>query len=190
MKIIITESQNNKVKEALLEMINAYGFESVAESQGISKLKLAKMLKLEIDVFNAEDNIPVFNNFITELVNSNNQYENCRLSYDSYFGYYLEWECDFVENDKVYQTNTWATPYTDIKYETPVESSYTKVYMLEDGEELANYETGGQYVSHFKNKSKFKNVDDLIDWFENEYKPKTYKIILNQLKKIKKDYET
>jgi hypothetical protein len=55
---------------------------------------------------------------------------------------------------------------------------------------LADYETGGQYTSEFKNKSKFKNVDDLIDWFENEYKPKTYKIILNQLKKIKKDYET
>jgi hypothetical protein len=101
----------------------------------------------------------------------------------------LEWECDFVENDKVYQTNTWATPYDDGKYETPVESSYTKVYMLEDGEELTDYETGGQYTSEFKNKSKFKNVDDLIDWFENEYKPKTYKIILNQLKKIKKDYE-
>jgi tRNA G10 N-methylase Trm11 len=188
MKIIITESQNNKVKEGLLEMINEYGFDNTAKSLGMSKLKLAKMLKLEIDVFNIEDTIPVFKNFITELVDSNNQYQNCRLSYSSTFGY-LEWECDFVENDKVYQTNTWATPYDDGKYETPVESSYTKVYMLEDGEELADYETGGQYTSEFKNKSKFKNVDDLIDWFENEYKPKTYKIILNQLKKIKKDYE-
>ena len=189
MKIIITESQKNNLRDRLLELINDYNsFVYAAESLGMSKLKLAKMLKLEIDVFNAEDNIPVFNNFITELVNSNNQYENCRLSYDSYFGY-LEWECDFVENDKVYQTNTWATPYNDAKYETPVESSNTKVYMLEDGEELADYETGGQYVSYFKNKSSFKNVDDLIDWFENEYKPKTYKIILNQLKEIKKDYE-
>jgi hypothetical protein len=61
--------------------------------------------------------------------------------------------------------------------------------MLEDGTKLDEYEVGGQYISEFENKSSFENVDDLIDWFENKYKPKTYEIILNQLEQIKQDYE-
>jgi superfamily I DNA/RNA helicase len=188
MKIIISESQKNKVKEALLELINKYGFDNTAESQGMSKLKLAKMLELEIDVFNAEDNIPVVENFLTELIDLNDEYQNCKLSYQSHFGY-LEWECNFVENDKVYQTTTWATPFYDGQYSTQVDSNSAEVYMLEDGTKLDEYEVDGQYISEFENKSSFENVDDLIDWFENKYKPETYEIILNQLEQIKQDYE-
>jgi hypothetical protein len=43
-----------------------------------------------------------------------------------------------------------------------------------------------EYSDKLKSPTEFENVDKLIDWFNNVYKPETYKIIKEHVKKFRK----
>jgi rRNA-processing protein FCF1 len=45
-----------------------------------------------------------------------------------------------------------------------------------------------EYSTGIHSPSEFKNVDELISWFENEYKPVVYKAIKRHLKEFKEKY--
>jgi hypothetical protein len=44
------------------------------------------------------------------------------------------------------------------------------------------------YIKKMESPTEFKNIDELIRWFENEYKPTVYKTIKIHLKFFKEKY--
>ena len=187
MKIIITESQKNKLREGLLELINEYGFESVAESQGMSKLRLAKMVDLPIYSESNNDNEVIVRQLLKDLVEIDDVYNECGLSYDSFSGT-INWVCSFDEGNKTIFSLTYATPYygDSESFMTPV--STDEFTVVKDGETEEYGSMSNDYWTSIHSPSEFKNVDKLIHWFENDYKLGIYKTIKTHIKDFKERY--
>lgn len=187
MKIIITESQKNKLREGLLELINEYGFESVAESQGMSKLRLAKMVDLPIYSESNNDNEIVVRQLLKDLVEIDDVYNECDLIYDS-FSRTIQWNCRFDDGNKTIFSLTYATPYygDSESFMTPV--STDEFTVVKDGETEEYGSMSNDYWTSIHSPSEFKNVDKLIHWFENDYKLGIYKTIKTHIKDFKERY--
>jgi hypothetical protein len=186
MKIIITESQKNKLREGLLELINEYGFKSVAESQGMSKLRLAKMVDLPIYSESNNDNEVIVRQLLKDLVEIDDVYNECDLIYDS-MSRSIHWSCRFDDGEQIIKTLTYATPYYNDNDMTPVETNEFEVIKDEEKEEEYG-SMSNDYWTSILSPTEFNNVDKLIDWFENDYKPVVYKTIKRHLKDFKERY--
>jgi hypothetical protein len=186
MKIIITESQKNNVKKGLLELINLYGFKSVAESQGMSKLQLAKMVDLPIkgDTF-FDKNEVVVGQLLKDLVNLDDVYNECDLIYDFMSGT-IHWNCTFNDGEQIINTLTYATPYYNDNNMTPVDTDEFEV--IKDGESETYGGMSNEYSTGIHSPTEFENVNVLIKWFEDDYKPVVYKAIKRHLKEFKEEY--
>jgi len=185
MKIIITESQKEQLKQELTNLVNEVGFNEAAGNLNLSKIKLAKITDLSIvgDTFHDYNEI-VVGDLLGELVDKNEQYKNCTISYFRREGL-VEWSCNWVdENDVVeYETTSWATPYWDSKDSTQIDMANVKVH-----KDQQYYDTTSEFVNEFDCPEEFKNIGELIEWFDNEYKSKVYEFIKLQLEKFKDDY--
>jgi|694.fasta_scaffold138347_4 hypothetical protein len=181
MKIIITENQKNETEETLIDEINERGFMSAAQHFGLSLMKLAKLSNIGIEAHSDEENIPMVEDFLEELVNRNNVYNNCKINYESGFISVISWECNFNFDNKDYIVFGYATPYEDGSYETIVEIGKITI----DGD-TENFFT--ELEDTFKNPQYFSNIKELVDWFENTYKPKTYEIFVKLFDKYIIEY--
>ena len=177
-----------ELRKSLLELVNQYGFYDSAESQGISKLRLAKMVDLPIKSHGNNDNEIVVRQLLKELVEINDVYNECELSYDSFSGT-INWVCSFDEGNKTIFSLTYATPYYDEDddyYMTTVETN--EIDVVKDGEKEEYGSMSSIYWNSIPSPSEFKNVDKLIHWFENDYKLGVYKAIKTHLKDFKERY--
>ena len=186
MKIIITESHKNKVREGLLELINQFGVESVAESQGMSRLQLAKMVDLPIkgDTFFKKNEI-IVGQLLKELVETNKVYNECDLIYD-FMSRTIHWICTFDEGNQMINTLTYATPYYYDNNMTPIETD--EFVVIKDGEKETYGRMSDNYWTSIHSPTEFENVNALIKWFEEDYKLVTYDAIKIQVTGFKKDY--
>lgn len=182
MKIIITESQKEQLKQELTNLVNEVGFNEAADNLNLSKIKLAKITNLPIvgDTFHDYNEI-VVGDLLGELVDRNEEYKNCTISYFRREDI-IEWSCEWTdENDVVeYITNTYATPYWDNSRSTSIDLGSVRVF-----ETQQYYDTVGEYLNDFDCPKEFNNVNELIEWFDNEYKPKVYELIKGQLERFK-----
>jgi hypothetical protein len=115
------------------------------------------------------------------LVNRNNVYNNCKINYESGFISVISWECNFNFDNKDYIVFGYSTPYEDGSYETTVEIGKITI----DGD-TENFFT--ELEDTFKNPQYFSNIKELVDWFENTYKPKTYEIFVKLFDKYIIEY--
>lgn len=188
MKIIITESQlelinENRVSETLRDEIKEFGLYKTAEKFSMSNIQLAMKSNIEIigsdkDVI-SENDVTV-DDLLKELIKMNQQYKNCKLYYYS-MSSHIEWECEWENEDDVIEVKTSAdaTPYKygksiplfvfDLTYYDKQRKYYpknlTNILVKENGENICP--------------DKFENVNDLIYWFDNVYKPIVYKNIFS-----------
>jgi hypothetical protein len=173
--------------EELRKLVNEYGFYDIAESQGMSKLKLAKMVDLPIKSHSNNDNEIFVRQLLKELVEIDDVYNECDLIYNSFSGT-INWSCRFDDGNQIINTLTYATPYfnEDDTGRTPIETDEFEVIKDDEKEEYGTM--SGIYFNTIHSPSEFKNVDKLIHWFENDYKLDVYKTIKTHLKDFKERY--
>jgi hypothetical protein len=70
---------------------------------------------------------------------------------------------------------------------TPIDTDEFEV--IKDGESEDYGGMSNEYSTVIDSPTKFNNVDELISWFENEYKPVVYKAIKRHLKQFKEEYK-
>jgi hypothetical protein len=177
MKIIISEEQLDKMKSKLTTLVNKVGFDEAANMLGISELKLFKLVDFGIN------ELGVYNLF-TIIVEENNVYKECEINID-YFeeGYGVHWlyEVD-IDGGKLFVVSM-ALPEFD-KGKVYVDNSHS---FVEGVDIFGNGHNGIEYnvkMSDYNIPTDFDSIDDMMNWYKNEYLPKTYEIIKEQAKEI------
>lgn len=180
MKIIISE---NKFIKTIKKLFDEEGFEETANTIGISRIKLAKMLNLSIkgDDFYNMDEVTAYM-FTRELVEMNKKYENCDISYNAGGG---RWVCFWDNDGEKLDTLSYSTPY-HAGNSTPVQTDYLS---STDGEWSYDSRSDDESYESFENPDGFNNVDELVEWFESVYLPTTYEMIKNHYDLLLPKYE-
>ena len=184
MKIIITEDQMDKFIQKMKNTIEKYGFLNTVKMIGIDKLKLAKLTELPVkgDTFQASNEI-VVGDLLGDIVKESPNYKTCELDFDR-FSKSVRWDCKLKDEDNYYNISVYATPYWVSDKITPVELIYAEVTPINSPEDKNEYD-GLSYYNQFDCPSSYNNVNELIDWFENTYKPQTYSEIVDLVKRFK-----
>jgi hypothetical protein len=185
MKIIITESQKEELENEYAEGIRKRGFLETADLHSLKKLMLAKLSGLPIkgDTFHNENEITV-GNLLRDLVNRNREYETCTLHYEGMSGI-VEWDCKFMDDENYYRLTIAATPYWDGHNTTPIDMFNVEVTPINSPEDKREFDTTIDYFNEFECPESFENASKLVDWFKDEYIPKTYDIIVESYKEFK-----
>lgn len=187
MKIIITEDQMDKFTSKFRGLIEKHGFVEVSEMMGINKLKLAEMSGLPIkgdirDSRFTDDSEIVISDLLSDLIKKDNKYKTCELGY--YGDGVLLWECRFKDEENYYFVGVDVTPYWDGDNQTQVSITNVHITPIDSPKDKKEYDVN-RYDDRFDCPESFKNVDELIDWFENEYKPTAYNKIVEMLEDFK-----
>ena len=187
MKIIITEEQFDKYQQKMLDSVNKYGFLETAKMLGINRMKLAQLTNIPImgDTFFKKNEV-IVGQLLNDLVNLDNVYKECELIYGS-FSKTIHWNCTFNDGEQTINTLTYATPYYNDSDMTPVDTDEFEV--IKDGESEDYGGMSNEYSTGIHSPTEFKNVDELISWFENEYKPMVYRAIKRHLNQFKEEYK-
>ena len=188
MKIIISEEQFDKYQQKMLDAINKYGFLETANMLGLSRMRLAQLTNIPIkgDTFFNHNEV-VVGQLLKDLVNLDDVYNECDLIYDSMSGI-IDWNCRFDNGEQIIYSLSYATPYYNHNNMTPIESDSFEVFK-NGGQKTYDMRRSSEYSTSIHSPTEFKNVDELISWFENEYKPVVYKTIKRYLKQFKKEYK-
>ena len=183
MKIIITESQFDKHLELIKKTVDRHGFHDAVRILG-NGLKLAKIMNMPIEGggFINKNDVQVSDLF-RDLVSKYGEYRNCKLSYD-FDEMIIKWDVMLETEDWDFAVIAHSTPYyNDIDF-TRVDLSTISVF--HDNDEN-RFDVRGQYRERFKSPLSFKNVDELIDWWNDDYLPATYDTIIDLLMDFIKD---
>jgi hypothetical protein len=175
----------DKFKQKMIDTINKFGFLETVKLLSINRLRILQITKLPIkgDTFYNVNEI-VVGQLLKDLVELDKIYNECDLVFDSVTKS-VSWYCRFDDGKQVIHTLTYATPYWSSKDTTPIATSDFRV--IEDGEK-EDYEKMSNYNTSILSPIEFKDVDELVNWFNNEYKPIVYKTIKTHIKKFKKLY--
>lgn len=189
MKIIITEEQFDKFTTKIRQLIDNQGFIEASEMMGINKLKLAEMSNLPIkgdirDSRFTDDNEIVASDLLSDLVKKDDKYKTCNLEY--FIDGVLLWECRFKDEENYYYVGVDATPYWAGYEKTQVSITNIHIAPIDSPEDKEEYVIN-IYDEEFDCPKSFENVNEIVDWFENEYKPKTYNYIKTLLDRFKKE---
>jgi hypothetical protein len=186
MKIIIKEEQLKKNPKAIKALVDEVGLDAAIDMLGLSRMRLAQLTNIPIkgDTF-FDKNEVVVGQLLKDLVAIDNVYNECDLIYDT-MSRSIHWVCRFDEANQKIKTLTYATPYYNDNDMTPVETNEFEV--IKDGESEDYGGMSNEYSTVIDSPTKFNNVDELISWFENEYKPVVYKAIKRHLKEFKEEY--
>jgi len=177
---------NKKHIEKLRKLVDEHGLTYTSKLLGISKLKLARLSDMVIG--DAETAYHIINLLLYdgELIKDfEHDGFNVVIGYDGYEGtvtwvveskttYYSE------DDDETEIITCYATPFWDGEPIIPIEvSSYT---IVDDNHDVI-FEIGGETQSDFYKNitigSVYKNVDALIEWYEEKYIPIVFNTIRN-----------
>jgi hypothetical protein len=98
----------------------------------------------------------------------------------------LLWECRFKDDENYYYVGVDATPYWAGYEKTQVSITNIHIAPIDSPEDKEEYVIN-IYDEEFDCPKSFENVSEFVDWFENEYKPKTYNYIKTLLDRFKKE---
>ena len=85
-----------------------------------------------------------------------------------------------MDEENYYRMNVYATPYWDGQNSTPIDIFDIEVTPINSPDDKKEFDTSGDF-SEIYSPELFENMTELVDWFEETYLPKTYKIIENRL---------
>ena len=176
MKVIINEEQLDKMKSKLMGLVNKEGFDEAAKILGISKLKLFKLVDFGVNDLGVDNMFPI-------IVEENNVYKGCEISIDYYEeGYGVHWVYEMdIDGGKLFVVSM-ATPDFD-EDKVYVDNSHSFV----EGNNFNDYNNGIEYkvkMIIYDIPTDFDSIDEMMNWYNTEYLPKTYEIIKGQAKEI------
>jgi hypothetical protein len=185
MKIIISESQysnifesnNEKQSNLIYKMWNdGMDIYEISELIGLKESQVIYYLKdKEIRISCDLSYIIIQILYRTSLINKNFNFNNgemiLNLNWDSFGG-----SVNFEYEDKKYKLSGMATPYWDGNCSTPVDGSYFED--IESGDYYDEYDNSGIRTDYTP--SKFKSIQELIDFLNNEYP----KLLISPIKEL------
>jgi hypothetical protein len=186
MKVIITEEQLDKMKSKLMGLVNKEGFDEAARILGLSKLKLFKLVDFGINDLGIDNMFPI-------IVEENNVYKGCEITVDYFedgYGVYWVYEED-IDGGKLFVVSM-AKPEFD-KGKVYVENSHSFVEGGIVGFGDNNFEEANNGIEYnvktisYSIPTDFGSIDEMMNWYNTEYLPKTYEIIKGQAKEIIKE---
>jgi hypothetical protein len=177
MRIIISEEQLDKMKSKLMGLVNKDGFDEVARMLGIPKLKLFKLVDYGINELGVYNLFPI-------IAEENNVYKGCEITVD-YFedGYGVYWVYEMNIDGTQLFVVSMAKPKFD-KGKVYVENSHSfteGIYGFKSYYEGIDYKV--KMIS-YDIPTDFGSIDEMMNWYNTEYLPKTYEIIKRQAKEI------
>ena len=174
MKVIISEEQLDKMKSKLMGLVNKEGFDEAAKILGISKLKLFKLVDFGIEDLGIDNMFPI-------IVEENNVYKGCEITIDYYEdGYGVYWVYE-IDNGRIkLNVVCMATPEFD-KGKVAVDNAHSYTEGVGSYNNTIDYKVR---MSSYDIPSNFGSIDEMMNWYNNEYLPKTYEIIKGQAKEI------
>lgn len=187
MRIIITEEQLSKVAIRIRQSIEEDGFIETSESTGVSKLKLAKMSGLPIeggirDSRFTDDSEIVVSDLLSDLINKDDNYKTCKLEY--HMDGVLLWDCRFKDEENYYRVIVDATPYWDADNILRVYITKVVVTPIDSPKDKRSFSVHS-HEDEFDCPDLFNDATELMDWFDDEYKPKTYEKIVGMFEDFK-----
>ena len=174
MKVIISEEQLDKMKSKLMGLVNKEGFDEAAKILGISKLKLFKLVDFGIEDLGVDNMFPI-------IVEENNVYKGCEITIDYYEdGYGVYWVYE-IDNGRIkLNVVCMATPEFD-KGKVAVDNAHSYTEGVGSYNNTIDYKVR---MSSYDIPSNFGSIDEMMNWYNTEYLPKTYEIIKGQAKEI------
>jgi hypothetical protein len=177
MKIIISENQFKKNPKAIKALVDEVGLDVAADMLGMSKLKVFLVLGYDISFLDIDD-------WFTLMVEDNNLYEGSEITVD-YFedGYGVYWVYE-IDNGRIkLNVVCMATPEFD-KGKVAVDNAHSYTEGVGGFKSYNNTIDYKVRMSSYDIPSNFGSIDEMMNWYNTEYLPKTYEIIKGQAKEI------
>ena len=174
MKVIISENQLKKNPKAIKALVDEVGLDVAADMLGMSKLKVFLVLGYDISFLDIDD-------WFTLMVEDNNLYEGSEITVD-YFedGYGVYWVYE-IDNGRIkLNVVCMATPEFD-KGKVAVDNAHSYTEGVGSYNNTIDYKVR---MSSYDIPSNFGSIDEMMNWYNTEYLPKTYEIIKGQAKEI------
>lgn len=178
--------QNKKHIEKLKKLVDEHGLNYASKLLGISKLKLARLSDMVIGDADIAYDIINLLFYDGELIKDfEHDGFNVVIGYDGLEGtvtWVIESKTTYYseDDDETEIITCYATPFWDGEPIIPIEvSSYT---IVDDNHDVI-FEIGGETQEDFYKNitigSVYKNVDTLIEWYEEKYIPIVFNTIRN-----------
>ena len=172
-KVLVQES---RALETIKNYVEKYGLWRTSEILGLSLTEIVKITNHPI-------NIELANELIVENFKNGNldrTYKEFKLSLEyDYIGWFGQ-----INNGPfkkyVEQYFIYATPYYDYKQQLPVDVSWCDLLNRDTGI-VKSIEGEGNYFYDIEVQDNFESIEDLFDWYNNFYLPKTYNVIMTKL---------
>ena len=174
-KFIIQESRLEKL---VSKYLNEFGLSKTSQMMGVSRSKVLELAKVPIDSLYAYE-------ILYEKMSRNelkNIYEGfeIRTSLDGVFYWQAQTRTGRFLPDMLELISVAATPFWDGSDYTPVEIDWFTLFDS-DMNIIIETEGGGDYFQQLKHQTHFKNVKELLNWYEEFYLPEVYNLVMNTL---------
>ena len=182
---ILKESES----DFFVNMIKTYGLEKVVNLLGINLNDLVKLSKIEITP-------EIMHDLIIDGVSKKllpTKYKGFSIDVDSMSGV-IDWSRKFsvkLESGLYVDVVVYAlaTPFWNGEMVIPVELDYISLKRFNDEDNHVLYNDDIEdNIKRINIKESIKTVDELYDWYKNQYLPKIYSIIKNKTERIVNDY--
>jgi hypothetical protein len=174
-KVLVQESRH---LETINRYVDKYGIYKAPEIIGISLTEMVKLSNYPIDSKLAYHLI--YENFINKKLKRKYKEFKLSMEYGDLISWFGQFETDYFGSDKVEQFSIYATPFFEEGKTTPIEISWYDLLDQGDGS-VISIENEGKYYHELKHKTEFETIDELFDWYNNFYLPRTYNILFSEL---------
>ena len=170
--------EQNTFKETLIKTIDENGVYDTAKILGLTITKVVELSNIKITPEIANE-ILYENMRVDKLKNT---YKEFTISTNMDGVYYWQGQTRtgrFLP-DMLEFISVAATPFWDGSDYTPVEIDWFTLFDS-DLNIIIDTEGGGDYFQQLKHQTHFKNVKELLNWYEEFYLPEVYNLVMNTL---------
>ena len=173
--IITILREETKFERLVKQQIKDHGLAKTAKMMGMSKIDLINLIKVPIDGETA-------NELIYGYIKSGkltNEYGKFKLNagFNGVITWFAKLETGYFPPNITERVYVMATPFWDGSGNTPIDLD--EVILYENGNKIL--EVHGDDHLELDHQSEFKDIDELLTWYNEFYLPNVYDIIMNNL---------
>jgi hypothetical protein len=170
--------EQNTFKETLIKTIDENGVYDTAKILGLTITKVVELSNIKITPEIANE-ILYENMRVNELKNTYKEF-TISTNMDGVFYWQAQTRTGRFLPDMLELISVAATPFWDGSDYTPVEIDWFTLFDS-DMNIIIETEGGGDYFQQLKHQTHFKNVKELLNWYEEFYLPEVYNLVMNTL---------
>ena len=170
--------EQNTFKETLIKTIDENGVYDTAKILGLTITKVVELSNIKITPEIANE-ILYENMRFNELKNTYKEF-TISTNMDGVFYWQAQTRTGRFLPDMLELISVAATPFWDGSDYTPVEIDWFTLFDS-DMNIIIETEGGGDYYQQLTHQTHFKNVKELLNWYEEFYLPEVYNLVMNTL---------